>query len=112
MSTIRRDSALTPVADPVTIDSLGGSNFLHCFLGVQFFDGTGDRIAATAGALTITVQTECPLAAERPPDASIDATAPTTVGWTLPTDSVTLTPDGSIATAVTYKAVLFAHKSC
>ena len=87
--------AISELAGPTEDIQLSGlfKEFAHCFLGVEFFDGSGDPVTMTAG--TVTVQIGIVVngqALEDPPDNVIDATAPTSVSWDGNTDRVVATP--------------------
>ena len=66
----------------------------HCFLGVQMFDANGDLVVGSAGTFAIKVKTDDTKQWEDPPETSIDATAPDTIGWDGNTTDVQVIPTG------------------
>lgn len=104
-------------ADSVLLLNLGGA-FAHCFLGVQMFDVSGDRIVDSAGTFTVDFLSENSgdpagsLAAsfEDPVSPVIDATAPALVDWQANTIGVRVTAAG-LSDTITWKVVFTANRS-
>lgn len=117
--TLRAESALVPVANPIEMDL--GLDFAHLtkyFLGVQMFNGSGALTVASAGEFTVQIKTLNTLLYEPiegkagAPKATIRADAPTTNTWTANTIAVRVTPTMvSGQGVVNYKVVLTANKN-
>ena len=104
------ESNITPVGDPIILDSID-ANRTHCFAGVQFFSDEAGEIPATPteGSILIKIQTlnTYPIW-EIIPDNNIDAKAPTTIGWDANTRTVKATPDDVVVVdgATHYKLIV------
>jgi hypothetical protein len=85
------ESGLAEAGDTVDISGFG-PDIAHCYVSVQMFDAAGDQIVDSAGTFAIEIATWNNGVLEDPPVASIDATAPVTIGWEANTTRVVVTP--------------------
>ena len=103
-------SSAAGVADSVDIQM--PTEFPHCFLSIQLFDGAGDPIdvGTASGTFTVSVQTINSGVLEAPPTATLDASAMTTISWAGNTQRVLVTGD-SLTSLTTWKVVVTANRS-
>lgn len=101
-------SGAAGLTDSVELTDLEGG-LTHCFLGVKMFDVSGDPVVATAGTFTVSVRTINTGQWEAPPDPTIDATAPDTIGFAGNVDGVKVTV-AALATVTTWRVVLTCNR--
>jgi len=92
------DAAATDVVEMVSGDPSLDETVIppwltHCFLSIRFFDSGGLPVTPSGGTLAIEIQTLGNQPNwEDPPEASIDATVPTTIDWAANTNGIRVTP--------------------